>query len=226
MRHKNELLTAIVCIVLLIGVLIIGACSDVRATEAPIVQETPKPIVDTMPQKAINNSALSKPKPKPCTNEPIEEEPIIEFNYTDDEVMCITNMVYGEISVITYDNSYTKEEQDLAMQEWARIPINHVAMGTMGDNVHDVICAKSGKYYIWHPKYATEWYMNQCIAENADLYERCRTNVIIALSDCMTNPVPETVIYADLRIHGGGAYKTYYINTGYYSSTVYLSYKE
>lgn len=144
--------------------------------------------------------------------------------YSESDVMSVTNMVYGEISVILYDKNLSEDKKDLALQEWARVAVNHLGLG-IADNLTDLMSAMSGRYYIWHPQYGTTWYRDQAVQTDADRYERCRQNVEKALEDRMDGEFPTNVIYADLAPHGSGAYKMYSIDTGYFRSTVYLSYQ-
>lgn len=148
-------------------------------------------------------------------------EPLID--YTDEDVMAVTNMVYNEIGGIVYDICMTDEEKDLMMQEWANVVINHIGYN-IGNSPKEVICARSGKYYVWLPFYATEECAEKYSKADFYRYERCRENVLKVFDGEVGRVLPENVIYADSQIHGHGAYKSYDINTGYFQTTVYLSY--
>lgn len=163
----------------------------------------------------------NNPLASPDWNDPLAD-------YTIEDITCITNMVYGEISVIAYDSSYTEGEQNLVMQQWARVPVNHVSMG-LADSIPELMRATTaGGYYIWNPAYAKDYDGFKLFMEYSrgsfeeELYERCRVNTLIALAECMDTPLPEDVIYADLQPHGP-VYAVYPIDTGYFRSTVYLS---
>lgn len=174
MKHKKQIITSLVCSVLIV-LFLLSLCVCVRAEAR---------------------------------------------DYTAEDVMCLANMIYGEISAVSYDDSYTVDDQNLVMQEWARVAINHFDAG-IADSAAELMRVEYG-FYLWNPIYATEEYQNKAIAENAELYERCRVNAMIAANDHMVESVPSDVIYADTECHGT-LYRVYTIDTGYYRSTVYLS---
>lgn len=143
-------------------------------------------------------------------------------DYTSEDIMCIANMVYGEISAVCYDDAYSVDEQNEIMQRWAMVALNHIEHG-IADSIPELMRSETGGgYYVWHPMYGTAEYMEKAVAENADIYERCRIATIAAMNGTATD-MPDDVIFADLRPLGE-VYARYSIDTGYYSSTVYLCY--
>lgn len=224
---KNYLWTVIVCFFLMVILaLILGARAGATAaavTEPPTAQ----PLVCVVRFTPEQTSDAKPKREDPVMEDPAEEAsttPSPLEQYTPEDLMCIANMLYGEITAITYDSRYTEDEQNLVLQEWACIPLNHIAMG-IADTLPDLMRTKtSAGYYVWHPRYATEDYMNRAVAENPDLYERCRINALIAMSDQMQCPVPGNVIYADAARHGREVYKQYDIDTGWFRATAYLCY--
>lgn len=216
-HHMMELKTAITCSLLIAASMAIcgvmptqrndtAVCAETETAE-PLPTVTPAPVPSPVPQ--------TKTKSEPQTP---------SFTYTDEDVMCLANMVFGEISAVAYDDSYTFDEQNLIMQQWARVAVNHIGYG-IEDSIPTLMRSVTASgYYVWHPIYGTVSYMEQAVGKNAELYERCRVNVLIALTDCMTEEVPCNVIYASLARQGSGTYKEYSIDTGYYASTVYLCY--
>ncbi len=125
MRHKKQIITSLVCSVLIV-LFLLSLCVFVRAEER---------------------------------------------DYTAEDIMCLANMIYGEISAVSYDDSYTVGEQNLVMQEWARVAINHLNAG-LADSASELMCVEY-EYYLWNPIYSTEEYQNNAVEENAELYERC-----------------------------------------------------
>lgn len=144
--------------------------------------------------------------------------------YSDEDVMILANMLYGEVGDFMYDKYMRPDEIDRLMQEWARIPMNHLSMG-LAENLYDLMNLKlSSGYFLWHPQYSSVWFAEKAMAENPEKYDRCKENAFRAL--CFPDEiwVPESVIYADLAPHGSGIYKEYRLDTGYFVSTVYLSF--
>lgn len=163
-----------------------------------------------------------KPK-KPIVTETPKKEPL--YQYTEEELMAVSNMIFGEVSAFIYDKNMTEDQKNLVLQEWCCVAVNHIKMGFANDLVSLMSTGTGTGYYIWLPAYGTEWYRDYAIRTDADRYERCRENAIIAMSGEMDQTVPDGVIFADLHAQGSGIYKVYNLDTGYFKSTVYLSYK-
>lgn len=183
----------------------------------------------------IEEVCLATPQPEPLPQvEEIEEPeaPIVlrtdyQPTYSATDVMILANMLFGEISAVTYDKSYTEQEQDRIMQEWATIPMNHILLGSERGYADDLLSLMNLKtsagYFIWHPTYATEAYADNARNENEELYKRCERNALAVLTHTADAEVPENVIYADCAIHGE-IFRAYAIDTGWFRSTVYLCY--
>lgn len=158
-------------------------------------------------------------------DEAVTEPELAKPNYTEEELVAVTNMLYGEVGAFIFDKNMKDSDVNLLMQEWATVAMNHVKMGIAPDLVSLMSGTTGTGYYIWHPQYGTSSYMEEAIRVDPGCYERCRENAIIALSGQMEEPVPDDVIFADLHPQGSGVYKTYNLDTGYFRSTVYLSFK-
>lgn len=222
---------------------------EIEPTLEPVIENTEvvvQPVVENVPYEApayvpetvepvVSPDVDDILEPETVVEEEILEEPSAEIveepevlstatGYSELDIMSVTNMVYGEISIVVYDQNMSEEEKDQVLQEWACVPVNHLKMG-LASNLHELMSkSTSGGYYIWHPKYGTEQYRDRAMNEDLRRYQRCRDNVVKALDGRMSSPLPGNVIYADLAIHGNGAYKQYHLNTGYYQATVYLSF--
>ena len=236
-RYEFYAMVALMAFAIIVGMIFMAAYSDFKEPEVEEPQATQeieeKPlerektasesILEPIKCDYLGDDISSSPiKPKPNIID--EEVPMVEeiHKYSEEEIMAVTNMVFGEIGGIIYDKNLTEDQKDLVLQEWARIPLNHVNMG-LADNLQSLMNVMTGGgYYIWHPQYGTEWYRDQSIKQDAARYERCRANVEKALNGKMSEQVPENVIYADVQIHGSGVYKQYNLDTGWFRSTVYL----
>lgn len=221
-RSDKQALTAVLCMALILAAILICARFDqAEACSAEAVSRQPQVCVIKFTPEVQLTQKQDTPEPTPIPTPEPTPDPLA--GYTEEDLMCIANMVYGEISAVCYDKSYTWDEQNQVMQEWASIPLNHIKRG-IALTIPGLMKTKtSSGYYIWHPCYATEAYADAAMTKDPAIYERCRTNALLAMAGQMQEPVPDGVIYADLAKHGD-TYKKYSIDTGWYRSTVYLCY--
>lgn len=143
-------------------------------------------------------------------------------DYKGEDIMCLANMVYHEVSGVCLDNSYSWAEQQTILEQWAGVALNHLAWG-YADNLPELMRMRTAAgYYVWHPQFATVAYQDEARAADPERYERCRIAAIAAMNGTGAS-LPMDVIYADGAPHGS-VYRQYTIDTGWYRSTVYLSY--
>lgn len=225
--NKNQLLVAMLCAFLIVlAMLVCARWNRAEATQEPSAPEQVVCVVKFTPETA------TEPAPAPTPAPLLEPTPTPEPSYTEEELLYLTNMIYSEIGAICYDKSYTTKQQDLALQQWGRVPLNQIARGTAG-NLYDLFNMRTypgSPYYIWNPLFTRDYeaYKARMTRNRGGfddgIYERCKAAAIVALEDKLETPLPGNVIYADLSRHGGGVYQTYPINTGYYRSVVHLCY--
>lgn len=144
-----------------------------------------------------------------------------EDDYSGEDIMCLANMVYHEVSGVCLDGTYSWAEQQTILEQWASVALNHMDRG-YADSLPALMRMRTAAgYYVWHPQYATVAYQDDARAEDPERYERCRIAAIAAMNGTGAS-LPPDVIYADCAIHGR-VYRQYTIDTGWYRSTVYLS---
>ena len=222
---RNQLITTILCaLLIMLAMLVCKRINQAEAAQDPYETAPVVCVVKFTPEATMENTPVPSPTPVPT--------PTPEPSYTDADVLYLTNMMYSEIGAICYDKNYTAEQQDLALQQWGRVPLNQIARGTAG-NLYDLFNMRiypGSTYYIWNPLFTRdyesykEWMRRNRGGFDAGIYERCKEAAVIALENKLETPLPDNVIYADLSRHGGGVYQTYTINTGYYRSVVHLCY--
>lgn len=147
-----------------------------------------------------------------------------EDDYSGEDIMCLANMVYHEVSGVCLDGAYSWAEQQTILEQWAGVALNHLDRGYADILPALMRMRTAAGYYVWHPQYATVAYQDDARAEDPERYERCRIAAIAAMNGTGAS-LPADVIYADCAIHGR-VYRQYTIDTGWYRSTVYLSMAE